>query len=765
MKNKILSQAKFCILHFAFCISFTSCTDLDMPSDGRVELEDIFAQRNTIVSYYNSLLEEIPATGFTYRSGKNPTPLAVFCDEAEDVNNRVNSAPYNWYTGVTTAVNNPLYDEDSNDDSDDSNNAWKYYFATIRRCNTFLQQIPDYTATDITAVEVAGMVAEVKVIRAFSYLQLMKRYGRLPLNDKPYEVTHDYSQDKRASIEEVADSIMADCDAALETPEDNTQDMSFLWTPRSSTQRTKIPRAFAWAVKSQTALYAASPLFYEAGSKYGWGKAAEITKAALDQCIAHGYELYNRSMNEDMNAKTLNTYGYYFIQRADPTRSLDKETIFESRLQTSIWTNAALPIVQGGLTAGPCPSQELVDAYEMQETGLPIDDPASGYDETNLYDGRDPRFYASIYYNGALFKWKKGESQYFTPQLLFARHSGMTASDINGGAGGGIDSDTITIETAEANAYIETGMLQDKIKYDEAYLVFDYISNKDANASFYVAAGAKGVPISAETVTISLPKANTGASIRYNLSEFIEKSGFGKLTIGTTAPNEHRLGLKLSEADLTIRICNWKIDMATPPQPVMSVEAHVGGSCGFSENTAETRRTRTGYYMRKFNSAASETGNNDDGYFKIFRLGELYLNFAEAAYNATSPDTKYGSLSARDAVNAVRDRAGMPPLPSMSNADFEKRYRNERRVELAFEEHRFFDVRRWKILNETDKGVHGMKITLKNPPTDSTLVYERVPMVTRQTYTDKYLLYPIPQTEVNKMLQYTGTSWQNPGWE
>jgi hypothetical protein len=215
------------------------------------------------------------------------------------------------------------------------------------------------------------MVAEVKVIRAYAYLQLMKRYGGVPLMDVPYDVTHDYSQNKRASVEEVVDFIMADCDAALATPEDETQDMAFLWTLRSDAQRGKIPRAFAWAVKSQTALYAASPLFYEANSKYDWYKAAEITKAALDTCMAHGYELYSLAMNDNMSAKALNIYGYYFIQQSDPVRARDKETIFESREQTSIWINAALPTWQGGLTAGACPSQELVDAYEMQEKGEP----------------------------------------------------------------------------------------------------------------------------------------------------------------------------------------------------------------------------------------------------------------------------------------------------------------------------------------------------------------------------------------------------------
>ena len=159
--------------------------------------------------------------------------------------------------------------------------------------------------------------------------------------------------------------------------------------------------------------------------------------------------------------------------------------------------------------------------------------------------------------------------------------------------------------------------------------------------------------------------------------------------------------------------------MENPLEPLTFVETFTGsnstvanGNCAISQTTTNTRNTRTGYYMRKFNSVRSEIGSSDDGYFKIFRLAELYLNFAEAAYNATSPDNSYNGLSAVDALNKIRARAGMPELPSgMSKDEFERRYRNERRVELAFEEHRFFDVRRWKILEQTDRGVSGMQIT------------------------------------------------------
>ena len=88
-----------------------------------------------------------------------------------------------------------------------------------------------------------------------------------------------------------------------------------------------------------------------------------------------------------------------------------------------------------------------------------------------------------------------------------------------------------------------------------------------------------------------------------------------------------------------------------------------------------------------------------------------------------------------------------------------KKYRNERRIELAFEEHRFFDVRRWKIMSETDKLVTGMKITKDG----SNLTYTRIKF-DRNCSSEKYLMYPIEQSEVDKIVGATGANWQNPGW-
>jgi hypothetical protein len=132
----------------------------------------------------------------------------------------------------------------------------------------------------------------------------------------------------------------------------------------------------------------------------------------------------------------------------------------------------------------------------------------------------------------------------------------------------------------------------------------------------------------------------------------------------------------------------------------------------------------------------------------MFRLGEVILNFAEAAAEA-------GKLpEATTAVNEIRTRAGMPEIPSnLSKEQLILRVRNERRVELAMEENRYFDIRRWTLptgdLSKTDQWVTGMEIT-RNP--DGSFTY------------NKFLWVPIPLDEANRLQSITGVKWQSNGW-
>ena len=113
-------------------------------------------------------------------------------------------------------------------------------------------------------------------------------------------------------------------------------------------------------------------------------------------------------------------------------------------------------------------------------------------------------------------------------------------------------------------------------------------------------------------------------------------------------------------------------------------------------------------------------------------------------------------MTAFQAVNLVRARATMPVFKATLNqADFRTKLRNERRVELAFEDHRFWDIRRWKIGEET-KNIYAMKIIRD---ANSNLIYEKTLLEVR-AFDDKMYLYPIPQSEIFKSKNLT----QNTGW-
>ena len=167
--------------------------------------------------------------------------------------------------------------------------------------------------------------------------------------------------------------------------------------------------------------------------------------------------------------------------------------------------------------------------------------------------------------------------------------------------------------------------------------------------------------------------------------------------------------------------------------------------------------TPTGYYLRKYvdgdcvTTADNQTRRRHT--WILFRLGEFYLDYAEAVFNATGSanDASFG-LSANDAINVLRSRADiqMPKFTEDGSAWVE-RYERERAVELAFENHRFWDVRRWKKGPQYFRSVQVATISGSLQLSRST--------VTRQ-WDDKYYFYPIPQSELKK----NPNLGQNPGW-
>ncbi|MXV13776.1 RagB/SusD family nutrient uptake outer membrane protein [Hufsiella ginkgonis] len=192
-----------------------------------------------------------------------------------------------------------------------------------------------------------------------------------------------------------------------------------------------------------------------------------------------------------------------------------------------------------------------------------------------------------------------------------------------------------------------------------------------------------------------------------------------------------------------------------------AVDTYVGAASGdgivaLSSNTA----TITGYYWRKMcdENASVQGGNNVDRSLPVIRYAEILLNYAEATNetgNAVEAMNTLKLLRARAGINAGADGMyGLPASPAKDDARLI--IQNERAIELAFEQHRIWDIRRWKLGPQLDgKFVHGMQITR----TGTTYTYKKIDVRTRY-FKDNYYYFPIPKDDVT----INPSLLQNPGY-
>lgn len=184
-------------------------------------------------------------------------------------------------------------------------------------------------------------------------------------------------------------------------------------------------------------------------------------------------------------------------------------------------------------------------------------------------------------------------------------------------------------------------------------------------------------------------------------------------------------------------------------------------STGGEEGQPAVGASPTGYYLKKYireDVTLSPVEKPMNHYWVLFRYAETLLSYAEAMNNAYGPDATAQPLttSALEALNRVRARAGMPVLGSgMSRQEFQKAIERERRVEFAFENQRFWDIRRWK-LGDTATEICGVKIDRQG----SNKTYHRI-VVESRNWDEKMNLYPIPMDELYKNKNLLP---QNPGW-
>lgn len=291
---------------------------------------------------------------------------------------------------------------------------WEHYYRGIRKCNMILERIesvpknPDL-AEDIYLVHKANVISEARFLRAWFYWELFLRYGPIPVVTEVLDPNGDLLSNytTRPSVKEyVVDFVLKElneCEAGLMSYSDAS----------NATYAGRIGQPMARALYSRIMLYMASPR-YSSESGITWQQAADASKGFLE---TYGS---NYALMQGTDSKTALTNAWLLT----PYTESNKEMIFYRNDGTISWSGISndTPVGEGG-NGGLCPSQNLVDMYDMidgsspfqeyDETGAPVYNgvnpsinAASGYSDANMWANRDGRLAASILYHG--ISWGNG---------------------------------------------------------------------------------------------------------------------------------------------------------------------------------------------------------------------------------------------------------------------------------------------------------------------------------------------------------------------
>jgi hypothetical protein len=381
---------------------------LDITPDGRTTLKDIFNDPALTEGYLNTAYTNLQLHGTNYHYW---TMLAGICDEAHDADYPSQSFPVtNFLSGQLTPSSNPL---DAGSTGND-NNFYIKNWAGIRQTNIFLENAVNTPGLN----EKPRLLAEAKVLRAYYYFLLIEMYGNLPVITKQFEDLSDFEGLERNSFDENVRQIVKDCDEAIAEP-------GFPMRITNEPDRGRFTKSMAYVIKANALLFNASPLWNPENDSKKWQEASDAAKKAITDLTAGD------------NFKLNGNYETYFFGQSDLNANpTDKETIYEIkgfketyRFAQLLYLMHSIPEL-GASRAGDCPTQELVDAYDMKNGQQPVlgysDDQhlhpiintASGYDEKNPYVNRDPRFYYTVYYNNELFGAPIKGSDYYIQAYL-----------------------------------------------------------------------------------------------------------------------------------------------------------------------------------------------------------------------------------------------------------------------------------------------------------------------------------------------------------
>jgi starch-binding outer membrane protein, SusD/RagB family len=248
------------------------------------------------------------------------------------------------------------------------------YYGEIRSINILLA---DIDKGSIDAGLKKRMKGEAYFFRAWQYFEMVKRYGGVPLILKPQDTT-DNIYVKRASTSATIKQVIADLDSAV-------VNQPAISASLTATNDGHVHKGTALAIKGRVLLYWASPQFNPGNDAARWQEAYNVNKQARDSLVAKGFGLYENFANIWLN-------------------EMNKEVIFVRRYSnpahTHSWSAATRPLdMSQGAQGSNQPTWEMVQAFPMDD-GRPIAGHPN-YNAVTYWQNRDPRFKATIAYNGA----------------------------------------------------------------------------------------------------------------------------------------------------------------------------------------------------------------------------------------------------------------------------------------------------------------------------------------------------------------------------
>jgi hypothetical protein len=578
-----------------FAFYLVACDDdfLNQPPLDRITENDVWNDKNLTDAYLFKIYDRMPWDYLEDFWGVGGSHRDALSDLARGT--------YSW-----TALNNTYRPGNWGT----ANNSWPidwWGYDVIWKINYSLENIEAAPANVFTEEERNHRLGELLFMRAYSYFALVKRYGGVPIILKaqnPETTPEEEYFPSRNTEQEVYDQILSD-----------TQDAFDLLPNRWSAEKGRASKWAAKSLESRAALYAGSI------AKYGMVKLEGLVGIPAE--AAENY--YQIALNASQ--KIISESGYVLFNKyPDPSENYANLFLDETEDET-IFMKVWVPYEKGhsydlhnvpysyrvDWSGSMSPSKQLLDSYEMIDTGLLPSENGSGYDENNPFENRDPRMRGTLLTNNDIFQGLPVETWYGT----------------------------------ESNGEINT---------------------------------EKG-------------------------------TGIGKDGLGV-----------------------------------------------------HPDATKTGFYIRKYLQDGSKPLFIKQYYSGtdciLFRLGEIYLNAAEAAI-----ELELESL-AKDYIEPIRTRAGLKQnlrLESYAGEALKERIRNERKLELAFEDHRYWDVKRWRIATEVlSVQIEGIK-TLRRLDAfnNATYSYETFDAeASKMNFFERHYYLPIGQNRINNNNKLK----ENPGY-